>query len=85
MLRGPGNDRDNDLEQTALGDYFETGNLEAVVDPLLRQCAKQKLPMVCVNPDYTIVKSNGTVQHMPGKIMERYQEIGSRPKTCTFC
>lgn len=57
--------------------FFDTGDLTAVIDPLLQQCLQRQLPMVCANPDFIYVKPDGTTGHMPGTIAKRYQELGS--------
>jgi ribonucleotide monophosphatase NagD (HAD superfamily) len=63
VLRGPG--EDGEATETSLGTFSETGDF-SVMDPVLEKCASRKLPMVCCNPDYVMVKPDGTRAHMPG-------------------
>ena len=73
VLRGPG--KDGEANETSLGSFSETGDT-CVVDPFLEKCASRKLPMVCCNPDYVVVKPDGGRAHMPGKIARRYESVG---------
>jgi ribonucleotide monophosphatase NagD (HAD superfamily) len=34
--------------------------------------------MICANPDYIMVKPDGTIGHMPGKISDRYTQLGGK-------
>ena len=34
--------------------------------------------MVCANPDFIMVRPDGKVGHMPGKIAQRYEELGGK-------
>lgn len=70
VMRGP------DGKETSLDGYMATGDMTSVIDPMLKKCADRKLPMVCANPDFIMVKPDGTTAHMPGKIAQRYQELG---------
>jgi len=63
VLRGPG--EDGEANETCLGTFSETGDF-SVMDPILEKCAARKLPMVCCNPDYVMVKPDGSRAHMPG-------------------
>lgn len=45
------------------------------VDPLLRECAARRLPMLCANPDYFVVSPSGTKTYMPGLWAKRYAEL----------
>jgi ribonucleotide monophosphatase NagD (HAD superfamily) len=51
---------------SSLGSFMETGQLDDI-DPILKQCQKRGLPMVCANPDFIVVMSDGSTGHMPGK------------------
>jgi HAD superfamily hydrolase (TIGR01450 family) len=73
VLRGPG--EDGVATETDLGDFHETGSFDKI-DPLLKQCFEQKLPMVCANPDFIMVRPDNTQASMPGKIVRRYEEMG---------
>ena len=81
-MRGSSSSNDDDtiVKETSLGDYMETGDMEAVIDPMLKQCVEAKLPMVCANPDFVMVRPDGTTAHMPGKIAQRYEALGG---SCT--
>jgi len=74
VLRGPG--ADGEASETDLGDFAEKGDLSLVIEPLLQKCATRNLPMVCANPDFIMVKPDGNTGHMPGKIAQRYEELG---------
>lgn len=67
--------RGEDTVQESLGSFIETGGLE-IVDPFLEQCLQRNLPMVCANPDEIVVTPSGGTAHMPGRIAQRYQELG---------
>jgi ribonucleotide monophosphatase NagD (HAD superfamily) len=75
VLRGPG--PDGEAKETALGDFIQDGNME-LLEPILQRCAEQNLPMVCANPDFTMVKPDGSTGHMPGKVAKRYEEMGGK-------
>jgi hypothetical protein len=63
VLRGRG--VDGEAVEQSLGSFSETGEM-SVIDPILQKCTTQKLPMVCCNPDFVMVKPDGTRAHMPG-------------------
>jgi HAD superfamily hydrolase (TIGR01450 family) len=73
VLRGPG--LDGEASETSLGSYYTDASF-SVIDPILKQCLQRKLPMICANPDFIMVKPDGTTGHMPGKIAQRYEEMG---------
>jgi|UPI000581AC01 HAD superfamily hydrolase (TIGR01450 family) len=73
VMRGPG--PDGEASETDLGHFMETGNLE-IVDKILKPCLDRMIPMVCANPDFIYVKPDGDVASMPGKIAERYEQLG---------
>jgi HAD superfamily hydrolase (TIGR01450 family) len=77
VLRGPG--PDGEAKETSLGGYFTEASFE-VIDVFLKQCVERKLPMVCANPDFIMVKPSGSIAHMPGKVAQRYEELGG---SCT--
>mmetsp|Transcript_538 Transcript_538/g.941 ORF Transcript_538/g.941 Transcript_538/m.941 type:complete len:310 (+) Transcript_538:91-1020(+) len=62
-------------ENISLGSYMETADL-SVISPILEQCAKRGLPMVCANPDLVVKLPGDVTAHMPGKIALLYQGIG---------
>ena len=64
VVRGPG--ADGEAKETSLGSFFVDGSFEKI-DPLLQKCCQRNLPMVCCNPDFVMVKPDGTKGHMPGK------------------
>jgi HAD superfamily hydrolase (TIGR01450 family) len=63
VLRGPG--VVGEAVEQSLGSFSETGEM-SVIDPILQKCTTQKLPMLCCNPDFIMVKPDGTRAHMPG-------------------
>ena len=64
-----------DANQSSLRTFVEEGHFQDV-DPILQECAVRRLPLVCANPDFVIVRTpKGASAHMPGKIAARYQEI----------
>jgi ribonucleotide monophosphatase NagD (HAD superfamily) len=76
LLRGPGVDGAAvDSQDVSMGDFVNDGNMEPF-EPILRQCAERKIPMVCANLDLIMVKPDGGTGHMPGKIARRYEELG---------
>lgn len=78
VLRGPGDAEDSEANEQSLGNFLEDGNLSEVIDPILQECLKRQLPMICANPDLIMVKPDGSIGHMPGKIAERYVELGGK-------
>lgn len=60
----------------SLGSFMTDASFDDI-DPLLNECAKRNLPMVCANPDFIVHLAGGKIAHMPGKIMERYQDLGA--------
>lgn len=73
-MRGPGNDAE--CKETDLGEYMETGDMSSVIDTILKKCIEAKLPMVCANQDFIMIRPDNSKAHMPGKIADRYQELG---------
>ena len=73
--------RGDDVSQEALGSFIKDGDF-SVVDPLLRRCLERNLPMVCANPDLVVVTPSGGTAYMPGKIAQRYRELGALPEQC---
>ncbi|GAX17194.1 hypothetical protein FisN_10Lh043 [Fistulifera solaris] len=63
---------DLDLEQC-----YMTGDL-TVVEPLLKKCVEHQLPMICANPDFVMVRTDGRLVYMPGTIAQRYEELGGK-------
>jgi HAD superfamily hydrolase (TIGR01450 family) len=74
VLRGPGSD--GHAPETSLGTYKQTGDTSSIIEPLLRECLRRKLPLLCVNPDYIYVRADGTEAHMPGKVADLYESMG---------
>ena len=66
---------DGEASEMSLGSFADDGNM-SIIDPILTQCVERNLPMVCCNPDFVMVKPDGTKGHMPGKIARRYEELG---------
>mmetsp|Transcript_27336 Transcript_27336/g.33519 ORF Transcript_27336/g.33519 Transcript_27336/m.33519 type:complete len:323 (-) Transcript_27336:152-1120(-) len=75
VIRGSG--KDGEAKETSLGSFHENGDF-SILDPVLEQCAKRNLPMVCANPDFIMVKPDGSKGHMPGKIGQRYESMGGK-------
>ena len=75
VIRGPG--PDGEAAETSLGSFYADGSLDAI-EPVLKQCCERNLRMVCANPDFVMVKPDGTKGHMPGKIARRYEELGGK-------
>jgi len=73
VVRGPG--PDGTAIETSLGSFPMDGNMD-LIDPILLKCKERNLTMVCANPDFVMVKPDGTRGHMPGKIAKRYEEMG---------
>ena len=65
---------------SSLGDFFTTGDLTTVIQPLLEQCYARQLPMVCCNPDFIMIKPDGTQGYMPGTIARAYEQLGGSVK-----
>jgi ribonucleotide monophosphatase NagD (HAD superfamily) len=57
--------------------FIDTG-MYSSVDPILTECASRGLPMVCANADFVVQTPTGGVAHMPGKIAQRYQDLGGK-------
>lgn len=73
VLRGPGND--GEAVEHSLGSYYSNESYEAI-DPILKSCLERKLPMICANPDFIVVRPDGQIGNMPGKIAQRYEKLG---------
>ena len=52
----------------SLGSFMSDGDL-SLIEPILMQCIKKKLPMICANPDYIVKLSDGSIAHMPGEFV----------------
>ena len=86
VLRGPG--EDGTAPEISLGDFHTSGKMDEnnnsddgnssaiTIESVLKACADRDLPMVCANPDFIMVKPNGSTGHMPGTIEKRYEELG---------
>ncbi|KAG7357791.1 HAD-superfamily hydrolase [Nitzschia inconspicua] len=70
VLRGPG--LDGEATEHPLGNFMVTGNMDRI-DPILQECADRQLPMICANPDFVMVRPDGSIGHMHGKIADRYE------------
>jgi ribonucleotide monophosphatase NagD (HAD superfamily) len=57
--------------------FIDTGTY-GTVDPVLTECVQKRLPMVCANADFVVQTPTGGVAHMPGKIAQRYQDLGGQ-------
>ena len=75
VMRGPG--AEGEARETSLGATFaDTGDTSVVLDGILQTCSDQRVPMICANPDFIVVRPNGTTAYMPGTIAKRYRELG---------
>jgi len=81
VLRGPG--EDGAATEISLGDFHTSGKLDenseggsTTIESVLKACADRRLPMVCANPDFIMVKADGSTGYMPGMIVKRYEELG---------
>jgi ribonucleotide monophosphatase NagD (HAD superfamily) len=68
--------RGDNLEDVPLGTFIENGSTDLIVDPILHKCIKRNLPVVCANPDFVVQTPSGGTAYMPGKIAQRYKELG---------
>jgi HAD superfamily hydrolase (TIGR01459 family) len=75
VVRSQSNDPSDHL---SLGSFMNDGDLTKVIDPILKKCIERNLPMVCANPDFIMKRSDGTTGHMPGKIAQKYEEMGGQ-------
>jgi HAD superfamily hydrolase (TIGR01450 family) len=83
VLRGQG-DNDGAAEEISLGNFHTSGKMDenhddddhVTIDSVLRTCVGRNIPMICANPDYIMVKPNGSIGYMPGTISKRYEELG---------
>mmetsp|Transcript_8906 Transcript_8906/g.18505 ORF Transcript_8906/g.18505 Transcript_8906/m.18505 type:complete len:338 (-) Transcript_8906:1594-2607(-) len=83
VLRGPG--EDGEASEISLGDFHTSGSMDdnsdsetITIDSVLQECASRNLPMVCANPDFIMVKPDGSTGYMPGTIVKRYEELGGK-------
>jgi ribonucleotide monophosphatase NagD (HAD superfamily) len=56
-------------------DFLHHGSLQSI-EPILEEALQYNLPLLCANPDYTVVNPDGTIGYMPGNIGRRYTEMG---------
>ena len=78
VIRGPDtatNEESSEtiVNETDLGNFHETEDY-SMIDPILEQCSKRNLQLVCANPDFIMIKPDGSIGHMPGKILKRYTD-----------
>jgi HAD superfamily hydrolase (TIGR01459 family) len=55
---------------------FEVGGKMDDVMPQLKDAARYKLPMLCVNPDKIVVRQDGSVQLCSGLMADEYKQLG---------
>jgi HAD superfamily hydrolase (TIGR01450 family) len=67
--------RRSDTDKVPLADFLHHGSLESI-EPVLEEALKYGLPLLCANPDYTVVNPDGSIGYMPGNIARRYEEMG---------
>lgn len=58
----------------SLGNFIETGDC-ATTTRMLEEIAERNLPMVCANPDHTVVTPSGGKAYMPGRIASQYTKM----------
>lgn len=75
FIIGP-NTANGERSATRLGDFVFTGNMTDVIDPILKKCAKQNIPLLCTDPDFICVNPDGSQLFMPGTVARRYEELG---------
>lgn len=62
-------------QNSSLGDFVISSKTSEVIDPLLQECPKHMLPLICVDPDFVTVNPYGTTYYMPGTIAKRYEAM----------
>jgi len=67
---------DGERSSTSMGDFVFSGKMSDVIDPVLKKCAQQKIPLLCVDPDFICVNPDGSQLYMPGTVARRYEELG---------
>jgi len=65
---------------TSMEQLFDCKDFTSV-DGILKKCADKNLPMVCANPDFTVIRPDGSRSFMPGVVGRRYEEFGG---TCSY-
>ena len=60
-------DNFNTHSMYSLGSFSDDGNMSRIL-PVLEKCNERGLPMVCANPDFIMVRPDGSTGHMPGKL-----------------
>ena len=68
--------RGKENEPLSLGSFLKDGSMDETIDPILKQCLERNLPLVCANPDIIVQTPSGGTNFMPGKIAQRYIEMG---------
>lgn len=82
VLRGPVHDDSGTAKEISLGNFHTSGKMDEntddgkTIDSVLRTCLGRNIPIICANPDYIMVKPNGSIGYMPGTISKRYEELG---------
>ena len=71
---------DNTDDMRSLGSFMDDGDMSRI-EPILKECQQRKIPMICANPDFVVKLAGGATGYMPGKIAERYEEMGG---VCTY-
>jgi len=81
VLLGEPKDDGSGRDQVSLGDFVVSGKTEGVIDSILTDCVARSIPLLCVDPDFTIYNPDGTTYFMPGTIARQYEELGG---TCRY-
>jgi ribonucleotide monophosphatase NagD (HAD superfamily) len=79
VMRGPCGEG-LQCEEVSLGNLMYDGTDWSGLDPILEICLARQVPLICCNPDFIVVKPNGTTAYMPGTIAARYEQIGGSVK-----
>ena len=66
-------------DQVSLGSFLSAGKLDVVM-PILEECRKRDLPMICANPDFVVRLPDGSTGYMPGTIAQAYSDMGGQQR-----
>ena len=57
-------------------EFMNSGVIDDVAETVLITAVQRGIPVVCDNMDLTAVLANGALAYMPGKLLDRYQQLG---------
>lgn len=72
--------KNNTDDMPSLGSFMNDGDMSCIA-PILKECQQLQIPMICANPDFVVKLAGGATGYMPGKIAERYEDMGG---ICTY-